>query len=140
VSGFDLSAVTELAESLMIDQCIVKGAPDADTDRVWNESTGEYEDAAPATKYEGKCQIWSARQGAFNQPEGLQNKRVSTWYVEIPKGDWDIGPECTVTVTAVTEQGNEMLVDYEMKVVSIDLYTYSVSVIMKCEIWTEVPQ
>lgn len=135
---FDLSGIQDFAESLMLDECRITEAQ-SPSDAVLNESTGETEMPEPTVVYEGKCQVWSSKQGAFRQPEGFNMSATATWYVEIPMGTEELKPEQIVEITAVNDQGNAQLLGLEMILISVDLYTHSVSTILRAETRTETP-
>lgn len=134
----DLSGVKQIVEDLMLDSCRITEATSPE-DAVLNEETGVLEPPEPAVIYEGKCQVWSSKQGAFRQPEGFNMAAIGTWYVEIPMGNEDLKPEQIVTITAVNDQANAQLLDLELTLISVDLYTHSVSTIIRADSHTETP-
>lgn len=135
---FDLSGVRDLVESLMLDECVIHEAQNP-SDATMDQDTGEVSMPAPAVIYLGKCQVWSSKQGAYREPEGFNMMAISTWYVEIPKGNEQLKPEQVVTITAVNDQANSQLVGLQMVLISVDLYTHSVSTIIRADSHTETP-
>lgn len=141
MSGFDLdlSGVESLVEGMMKDTCKITRTVN-DKDRNWNPETSTYEEADPAVIYEGQCNIWSSKRGAYVVAEGGVSVRISTYYVEIPRDSDRPRSEDNVRILSVNDQANPQMVDLEMRVASLDLYSYSVSLIIRCEIREQVPE
>lgn len=130
MAGIDLTNITAYVESLMVDECAIYPAKNA-MEGAWNEDSGQYDPPTAVAKYEGKCQVWSGKQGARAEPAGGQDAKGMVYFVEIPKSAAYIELEDVIVITSVSDQGNSEMVNLELMVESVDLFSYSPSKIIK---------
>lgn len=138
MSEIDLSGVQAFAESLMVDVCRIYD-PEDKLEGAWNSDTGTYDPPTPVYKYQGKCQIWSSKQGARTAPSGGADTKEFAYFVDIVKDSAEVRVEDRIDVLSVSDQGNQDLVGKTFVVESVDLYTYSVSKTIKCVMVEDAP-
>lgn len=133
MEGIDLSGVETFVQSLMVDTCRIFQAEDT-MEGAWNDDIGTYDPPSPRYKYDGKCQLWSSKQGARNAPEGEADSSEFVYFIEIPRNSCELHVDDRIEITAMNEFGDQQLLGSIMRIESIDLYTYSVSTIAKAVI------
>lgn len=101
LTAADIAAGRQIAESEMVDRCIIKRFDPSD--RVWNESTMQYDDGPGTIVYEGKCRVQvraDINQNAYEAVVGDHEWTIRNATVQLPiAGTSDIVADCVFELT-----------------------------------------
>lgn len=126
-----LGRVAKFAESLMVDQCLIRryGRQEDGVAARRNETTGEYDApgrvGTPNVVYEGKCMLYTRRVDAMDKSEGGEDVSAVQLYASLPRDvAWPLLPEDELVVVGVGPESDDSLIGKEFLLEAIDQGTY----------------